>query len=88
MTGYRFSSNNHGLTSTEELARSADLLLSKSYVQLESRWTPSRYVCCCYAMGYHAIVVVVVDVIHRCHSWVGLLVASLLWKLAWCLLVP
>lgn len=30
----------------------------------------------------------VVIVVHRHHGWVELLVASFLWKLAWCLLVP
>lgn len=29
-----------------------------------------------------------VDVVHRNHHWVGLLVASCLWKHAWCLLIP
>lgn len=35
---------------------------------------------------YGAMLVIVV--VHRCHSWVVLLVASLLWKLARSLLVP
>lgn len=39
-----------------------------------------------HAWGYHAMLAVVAD--HSCHSWVGLLAASLLWKLAWCFLVP
>lgn len=30
----------------------------------------------------------VIIVIHRCQSWAGLLIASLLWKVAWHLLVP
>lgn len=33
--------------------------------------------------GYHATLVIVV--VHMCLSWVGLLVAPFLWKLAWCL---
>lgn len=36
--------------------------------------------------SYSAVLVIVV--VHSCHGWVGLLVASLLRKLAWCPLVP
>lgn len=38
-----------------------------------------------YPQGYLAILVV--DMVHRHHGRVGLLVAALLWKLAWCILV-
>lgn len=33
--------------------------------------------------GYHATLVIAV--VHMCLSWVGLLAAPFLWKLAWCL---
>lgn len=38
--------------------------------------------------GYHNTLVVYrcCRLLHRCHRWVGLLVAYLLWRLSWCLL--
>lgn len=36
--------------------------------------------------GYHAVQIIVM--VHGCHSWVGLLTGSLLWKVKCCILVP
>lgn len=37
-------------------------------------------------LSYHSALIIDMD--HKHHSWSGLLVASLFWKYAWCLLVP
>jgi hypothetical protein len=37
-------------------------------------------------LGYHAMLVSVL--VHRYYSWVGLFIASIIWKCAWHLLVP
>lgn len=49
-------------------------------IQLERCWLLPRY-----AHHYHTPrVLLAIVVIHVWHSWVGLLVAFLLWKLEWC----
>lgn len=63
-------------------------MLREPSVKLESCWLLSMYAChyCIHPSGYLALLVI--DVGNRPHSWLGLLVATLLWKLAWQHLVP
>lgn len=57
-------------------------------LSLESYWLPRRKVWVTLLPLYSYPAMVTVVIFHRWHSWVELLVASILLKLAWHLLVP
>ena len=78
------------LRSVTSLVLSSDivsLLLSVSSIMIgELLVTSKLFIPLLSSLCYSALLVVVMG--YRLHSWVALLVASLLWKLAWLLLVP